>query len=129
MNIFLFCIGVVIIFTGGAYLLTVDEIRDIILAIVIMVFGVILSMVSMLNKTEEVYKLTITDTKTKEITYEIVTDIEEYENYLKFLSNKRIISIVEKINYQCGRRTMKQKKIKILIFLFNVREGTKRTLE
>lgn len=84
MNIFLFCIGVVIIFTGGAYLLTVDEIRDIILAIVIMVFGVILSMVSMLNKTEEVYKLTITDTKTKEITYEIVTDIEEYENYLKF---------------------------------------------
>ena len=53
----------------------------------------------------------------------------QYENYLKFLSNKRIISIVEKINYQCGRRTMKQKKIKTLIFLFNVRERTKRTLE
>lgn len=84
MNVFLFCVGVIILFAGGAYLIIADEIRNIILATVIMVFGVILSMISMLNKTDEVYKLTITDTKTKETTYEIVTDIEEYENYLKF---------------------------------------------
>lgn len=85
MNVFLFCVGVIILFVGGAYLITVDETHDIVLAIVIMVFGIILSMVSMLDNSDEVYKLTITDIKTKETTYEIVTDIEEYENYLKFM--------------------------------------------
>ena len=84
MNVFLFCVGVIILFAGGAYLIIADETRDIILAVVIMVFGIILSMISMLTKTDEVYKLTITDTKTKETICKIVTDIEEYENYLKF---------------------------------------------
>lgn len=85
MDLFLFFLGVIILFAGGAYLIIADGTRDIILTTVIMVFGIVCCIVSMVDKSEEVYKLTITDTKTKETTHEIVTEIEEHESYLKYI--------------------------------------------
>lgn len=99
MDLFLFFLGVIIIFVGGVYLTIADETHDIALAIVIMVFGLGCSVVSMVDKSEEVYKLTITDTKTKETTHEIVTEIEEHESYLKYIDedgNTRYILMEDK---------------------------------
>ena len=83
MNTFLFCIGIILLVLGGIYLVISDETIDYILSAVLMTFGIGFFIMS-LNGSDEVYKLTITDTKTNEVTYEIVTEIEEYESYLKF---------------------------------------------
>lgn len=99
MDLFLFFLGVIILFAGGVYLIIADGTRDIILATVIMVFGIVCCIVSMVDKSEEVYKLTITDTKTKETTHEIVTEIEEHESYLKYIDedgNTRYILMEDK---------------------------------
>lgn len=83
MNTFLLCIGILVVVLSVIYLIISDEITHYILSAVLMTFGIGFVIIS-LNGSDEVYKLTITDTKTNEVTYEIVTEIEERESYLKF---------------------------------------------
>ena len=98
MNTFLFCIGIILLVLGGIYLVISDETIDYILSAVLMTFGIGFVIMG-LNGSDKVYKLTITDTKTNEVTYEIVTEIEEYESYLKFMDedgNVRYILMEDK---------------------------------
>lgn len=83
MNTFLLVIGIIVLVSGGIYLIISDETVDYIISAVLLTFGIGFVIMS-LNGSDKVYKLTITDTKTNEVTYEIVTEIEEYESYLKF---------------------------------------------
>lgn len=83
MNTFLLCIGIIVLVSGGVCLIISDETADYIISAVLITFGIGFFIIS-LNGSDKVYKLTITDTKTNEVTYEIVTEIEEYESYLKF---------------------------------------------
>lgn len=83
MNTFLLVIGIIVLVSGGICLIISDETVDYIISAVLLTFGIGFVIMS-LNGSDKVYKLTITDTKTNEVTYEIVTEIEEYESYLKF---------------------------------------------
>lgn len=84
MDFFLVCIGIFAIVAGGILLIISDEAVECALSGVLMGFGLILFIIGSLDNPDEVYKLTITDTKTKETTYEIATEIEERESYLKY---------------------------------------------
>lgn len=83
MNTFLLVIGIIVLVSGGICLIISDETVDYIISAVLMTFGIGFFIMS-LNGFDKVYKLTITDTKTNEVTYEIVTEIEERESYLKY---------------------------------------------
>lgn len=83
MNTFLLVIGIIVLVSGGICLIVSDETVEYIISAVLLTFGIGLFIMS-LNGSDEVYKLTITDTKTNEVTYEIVTEIEERESYLKY---------------------------------------------
>ena len=83
MNTFLLVIGIIVLVSGGICLIISDEAVDYIISAVLLTFGIGFVIMS-LNGSDEVYKLTITDTKTNEVTYEIVTEIEERESYLKY---------------------------------------------
>lgn len=84
MNTFLLVIGIIVLVSGGICLIISDETVDYIISAVLLTFGIGFLIMSLSDGSDEVYKLTITDTKTNEVTYEIVTEIEEYESYLKF---------------------------------------------
>ena len=84
MNTFLLCIGIIVFVLGAVYLIISDEAVDYVISAALMAFGLVFFIGGLLDNPDEVYKLTITDTKTNEVTYEIVTEIEEYESYLKF---------------------------------------------
>ena len=84
MNIFLLCIGIIVFVLGVVYLIIFDEAVGYIISAALMAFGIVFFIGGLLDNPDEVYKLTITDTKTNEVTYEIVTEIEERESYLKF---------------------------------------------
>lgn len=87
MDFFLFILSVIIIAFGIIYLLTFSEdYRDYIIGTFAIVLGIVTFVFSMVFPSEEtLYKLTVTDTVTnKERVYEFVTDIEEYESYIKF---------------------------------------------
>lgn len=84
MNTFLLCIGIIVFVSGGIYFIISDKTVDYIISAVLMIFGIVFFRMSLSDGSDEVYKLTITDTKTNEVTYEIVTEIEERESYLKF---------------------------------------------
>ena len=83
MNTFLLVIGMIVLVFGGICLIVSDETVDYIISAVLLTFGIGFVIMS-LNGSDKVYKLTITDTKTNEVTYEIVTDIQERESYLKY---------------------------------------------
>ena len=83
MNTFLLVIGLIVLVSGGICLIVSDETVDYIISAVLLTFGIGFVIMS-LNGSDKVYKLTITDTKTNEVTYEIVTKIEERESYLKY---------------------------------------------
>lgn len=83
MNTFLLVIGLIVLVSGGICLIVSDETVDYIISAVLLTFGIGFVIMS-LNGSDKVYKLTITDTKTNEVTYEIVTEIEERESYLKY---------------------------------------------
>lgn len=83
MNTFLLVIGIIVLVSGGICLIISKETLDYVISAVLMTFGIGCFIMS-LNGSDEVYKLTITDTKTNEVTYEIVTEIEERESYLKY---------------------------------------------
>lgn len=87
MDFFLFILSVIMMVFGIIYLLTFSEdYRDYIIGTFVIVLGIVAFIFAMINPLEEtLYKLTITDTTTnKEKVYEFVTDIEEYESYIKF---------------------------------------------
>lgn len=84
MNTFLLVIGIIVLVSGGICLIISDETLDYVISAVLMTFGIGCFIMSLSVGSDEVYKLTITDTKTNEVTYEIVTEIEERESYLKY---------------------------------------------
>ena len=86
MDFFLFILSIVIIVSGIIYLKTFwKDCTDVIFGVSIIIIGIVAFILSMVSPSEEtLYKLTITDTKTNEVTYEIVTEIEERESYLKY---------------------------------------------
>ena len=84
MNTFLLAIGIIVLVSGGICLIISDETLDDVISAVLMIFGIGFFIMSLSGGSDEVYKLTITDTKTNEVTYEIVTEIEERESYLKY---------------------------------------------
>lgn len=87
MNISLLVLATVIIFLGSLYLVVCSEhSSDYIFSGSVCVLGLMLFILSLIDPFKEnLYKLTVTDTVTnKEKVYEFVTDIEEYESYIKF---------------------------------------------
>lgn len=84
MNTFFLGVGIIVLVIGGIYLIVSDESIGYILSAVLMTFGIGFFIMGLSDGSDEVYKLTITDTKTNEVTYEIVTEIEERESYLKY---------------------------------------------
>lgn len=84
MNTFLLGVGIIVLVLGGIYLIVSDEAVGYIISAVLMTFGIIFFIGGLLDNPDEAYKLTITNTKTNEVTYEIATEIEERESYLKF---------------------------------------------
>lgn len=87
MDIFLFIFSIIVIVLGIIYLAVfLENYRDCIIGTLIIVLGIVTFIFSMVFPSEEtLYKLTITDTATnKEKVYEFVTDIKEYESYIKF---------------------------------------------
>lgn len=87
MDLFLFILSIVIIISGIIYLKAFwENCTDVIFGVSVIILGIAAFILAMVNPSEEtLYKLTITDTTTnKEKVYEFVTDIEEYESYIKF---------------------------------------------
>lgn len=87
MDFFLFIFSIIVIALGIIYLVAfLEDYRDCIIGTFIIVLGIVTFIFSMVFPSEEtLYKLTVTDTVTnKERVYEFVTDIEEYESYIKF---------------------------------------------
>ena len=87
MDLFLLIMAVIMIILGIIYLVIYsNDSNDCILGGFICLIGLFSFALSLINPFEEtLYKLTITDTVTnKEKVYEFVTDIEEYESYIKF---------------------------------------------
>lgn len=87
MNIFLFIFSIAMIVLGIIYLMAfLEDYRDCIIGTLVIVLGVVTFIFSIVSSSKEtLYKLTITDTVTnKEKVYEFVTDIKEYESYIKF---------------------------------------------
>lgn len=87
MDIFLFISSVILVVLSIIYLIVLSENSDDrIFGGSVCVLGFIIFVLSLINPFKEsLYKLTVTDTVTnKERVYEFVTDIEEYESYIKF---------------------------------------------
>lgn len=87
MDFFLLIMAIVVIILGFLYLVVYSEnSSDYIFGGSVCVLGLILFVFSLVGSFKEnLYKLTVTDTITnKERVYEFVTDIEEYESYIKF---------------------------------------------
>lgn len=87
MDLFLLIMAIIMIIFGILYLVIYPEgSSDYIVGGSICLLGLFIFALSLINPFKEtLYKLTITDTVTnKEKVYEFVTDIEEYESYIKF---------------------------------------------
>lgn len=87
MDFFLFVMAVLLVVLGLLYFgVYSEDSSDYFFGGSICVLGLIVFVFSLINISEEsLYKLTVTDTVTnKEKVYEFVTDIEEYESYIKF---------------------------------------------
>lgn len=87
MDIFLFILSIIMMALGIIYLVAfLEDYRDCIIGTLVIVIGIVMFIFSMVFPSKEtLYKLTITDTVTnKEKVYEFVTDIKEYESYIKF---------------------------------------------